>query len=58
MSIFGLFDKIKPFVKPYKWLVVVTLVFTLISSVIAQVNAVVLDWTVDSVNGLLVGGFT
>ena len=54
MSIFQLVKKISPFVKPYKWLVVATLVLTLVGSVIAQVNAIVLDWTVDTINGLIV----
>ena len=31
------------YVKPYRWLVIVTLVLTMISSLLAQVNAVVLD---------------
>jgi len=51
-----LFLKLWPFVRPYKWLVVVTLVLTLIGSTIAQVNAVVLDWTVDQVNNLVNAG--
>ncbi len=57
MNIFKLFSKIKPFVSPYKWLVLATLVLTLISSLMQQVNAIVLDWTVDSIDGLLDGGF-
>ncbi len=54
MSLLTLIRKISPFVRPYKWLVIVTLVLTLIGSLIAQVNAVVLDWTVDTINGLIV----
>lgn len=54
MSIFQLIRKVAPFVKPYKWLVVATLILTLVGSVIAQVNAIVLDWTVDTINGLIV----
>ena len=42
--------------KPYKWLVFVTLVLTLVGSLMAQVNAIVLDWTVDQVNGLVTAG--
>ena len=42
--------------KPYKWLVFITLLLTLIGSLMAQVNAIVLDWTVDQVNGLVVAG--
>ena len=40
------------YVKPYRWLVVVTLVLTMISSLLAQVNAVVLDRSVDAINVL------
>ena len=53
MSIWELLKKIWKYVLPYKWLVLVTLVLTLISSLFAQVNAVVLDRTVDSVNALV-----
>ncbi len=53
MSIWELLKKIWKYVLPYKWLVFITLVMTLISSLFAQVNAVVLDKTVDSVNGLV-----
>ena len=56
MNIWQLFKNIRPFVKPYKWLVFVTLVLTLIGSLMAQVNAIVLDWTVDEVNGLVTAG--
>jgi ABC-type multidrug transport system fused ATPase/permease subunit len=38
---------------PYKWLVIATLILTLIGSLMAQVNAIVLDWTVDSINRLI-----
>ena len=53
MSIFELFRKIRPFVRPYRGLVAATLVLTLAGSLMAQVNAVVLDRTVDAVNGLV-----
>ena len=56
MNLFQLFKKVSPFVKPYKWLVFITLVLTLIGSLMAQVNAIVLDWTVDQVNGLVTAG--
>ena len=56
MNLFQLFKNIKPFVKPYKWLVFITLILTLIGSLMAQVNAIVLDWTVDKVNGLVTDG--
>ena len=53
MSLINLFKKIAPYVKPYRWLVVLTLVLTLIGSFIAQINAVVLDKTVDAINSLI-----
>ena len=56
MNLFQLFKNIRPFVKPYKWLVFITLVLTLIGSLMAQVNAIVLDWTVDEVNNLVTAG--
>ena len=60
MNLKQLFIKIWPFVKPYKWLVVATLVLTLLSGLAKQVNAVVLDKTVDAINDLLhlEGGFS
>ena len=39
-------------VKPYRWLLVVTLVLTLVGSLLAQVNAIVLDRAVDAINVL------
>lgn len=53
MNITSLFKKILPFVKPYKWLVFLTLAMTFIGSLAAQVNAVVLDRTVDRINELM-----
>ncbi len=53
MNLFQLIKSIKPFVMPYKWLVIATLILTLIGSLMAQVNAIVLDWTVDSINRLI-----
>ena len=53
MNLIQLFKKIKPYVSPYRWLVVVTLILTLIGSFIAQINAVVLDRTVDAINALV-----
>ena len=56
MNLFQLFKNVRPFVKPYKWLVFITLILTLIGSLMAQVNAIVLDWTVDEVNDLVTAG--
>ena len=56
MNLLQLFKNVSPFVKPYKWLVFITLILTLIGSLMAQVNAIVLDWTVDEINGLVTAG--
>ena len=53
MTIWGLLRNMIPFVLPYRWLIVVTLVLTLIGSLMAQVNAVVLDRAVDAINALI-----
>ncbi|MBR1550364.1 MAG: ABC transporter ATP-binding protein [Bacteroidales bacterium] len=59
MGIGGLLKKLLPFVLPYKWLLAMTLVLTFVGSLMAQVNAVVLDRAVDAINALLhlEGGF-
>ena len=59
MGIGGLLRRLLPFVLPYRWLLVVTLVMTFAGSLMAQVNAVVLDHAVDAINALLHidGGF-
>jgi ABC-type multidrug transport system fused ATPase/permease subunit len=58
MNLFQLFKNISPFVKPYRWLVVITLILTLVGSLMAQVNAIVLDKTVDAINALIGTDFT
>ena len=58
MNLFGLFKNIRPFVKPYRLLVVITLILTLIGSLMQQVNAIVLDKTVDAINALIGTDFT
>lgn len=59
MNIWQLLKNIMPFVLPYRWLIVITLVLTLVGSLMAQVNAVVLDRAVDAINALIQqpGGF-
>ena len=59
MGVVGLLKKLLPFVLPYRWLLVLALVLTALGSVMAQVNAVVLDRAVDAINELLhvEGGF-
>ena len=53
MNLFHLLKKISPYVRPYRKLVILTLILTLIGSLIAQVNAIVLDRTVDAINALV-----
>ena len=53
MNIYDLLKNIIPFVLPYRWLISITLVLTLVGSLMAQVNAVVLDRAVDAINALI-----
>lgn len=53
MNLRQLFENIWPYVKPYRWLVFLALVLTFLGSLTAQVNAWVLRYTVDSINGLV-----
>ena len=53
MNIWGLLRHLWPYVRPYRWLVVVTVALTFVSSLMAQVNAVVLDRAVDAINALI-----
>ena len=59
MGVGGLLKKLLPFVLPYRWLLIFTLVLTFVGSLMVQVNAVVLDRAVDAINALLhvEGGF-
>ncbi|AXY61345.1 ABC transporter ATP-binding protein [Acinetobacter sp. WCHAc010052] len=56
MNLWQLFQKIRPFVRPYRGLVILTLTLTLIGSLLAQVNALTLKYAVDSINSLLQQG--
>lgn len=58
MTLLQLFKNLTPHIKPYKWLIVVALFLTLIGSFTAQVNAIILRYTVDEVNALVEGGQT
>ncbi|MBO4268009.1 MAG: ABC transporter ATP-binding protein [Bacteroidaceae bacterium] len=58
MNLLQLFRNIRPFVRPYRLLVVVTLALTLVGSFMQQVNAIVLDRTVDAINALIGTDFT
>ena len=57
MNLWQLFLKLKPFVRPYRILVIATLLLTLIGSFTAQVNALTLQYAVDEINALLENGF-
>ena len=57
MNLIGLLKNILPFVKPYRWLVILTLALTFIGSLMAQVNAVVLDRAVDAINAMMQTSF-
>ena len=56
MNLWQLFQKLKPFVWPYRLLVIATLILTLIGSLTAQVNALTLQYAVDSINRLVEAG--
>jgi ABC-type multidrug transport system fused ATPase/permease subunit len=54
LTLLELYKKIRPFVKPYRTLVIVTLLLTVVGSFAAQVNAYILRYTVDSISDLMV----
>ena len=56
MTLWQLFQKLRPFVRPYRTLVIATLLLTLIGSLTAQVNALTLQYAVDSINHLIKAG--
>ena len=56
MTISSLYKKITPFVKPYRKMVMATLFLAFIGSFAAQVNALILKYTVDSISDLMVAG--
>lgn len=56
MNLWQLFSKVRPFVKPYRLLVLFTLILTLIGALTAQVNALTLQYAVDQINRLVEAG--
>ena len=56
MNLWHLFQKLRPFVRPYRLLVIATLILTLIGALTAQVNALTLQYAVDSINKLVEAG--
>ena len=53
MNVWQIILRLVPFVKPYKTLIIISLFLTLIGAVAAQVNPLVLRYTVDTIQRLL-----
>jgi len=53
MRITSLLKKLLPYVLPYRWLLIAALLLTAVGASMAQVNAIVLDRAVDSINAML-----
>ncbi|MBP6115335.1 MAG: ABC transporter ATP-binding protein [Neisseriaceae bacterium] len=53
MTLFELFRNLRAFVRPYRWLVMATLVLTFIGAGAAQVNALVLRYVVDTISTMV-----
>ncbi|MGO3859816.1 MAG: ABC transporter ATP-binding protein [Neisseriaceae bacterium] len=53
MTLFELFRNLRRFVRPYRWLVMATLVLTFIGAGAAQVNALVLRYVVDTISTMV-----
>jgi len=53
VNIWQIIGRLVPFVRPYKWLVAASLLLTFIGALAAQVNPIVLRYTVDTVQQLL-----
>ena len=56
MTLAQLLKEVRPYVRPYRWLVVLALILTLAGAFAAQVNAWVLRYAVDSVAALMEAG--
>lgn len=54
MTLLQLLKKIRPFVKPYRKLVIATLLLTAVGSFAVQVNALILRYTVDTISELMI----
>lgn len=53
MPIFQLFNKVSTYVKTYRKLVIAALTLTIIGSLLAQINAHILRYTVDQLEVLV-----
>ena len=58
MTIWQIIGRLIPFVRPYRWLVISSLLLTVIGAIAAQVNPLVLRYTVDSVEQMIREGRT
>ncbi len=56
MNFWHLFQQLRPFVRPYRLLVIATLILTLIGALTAQVSALTLQYAVDRINALVEAG--
>lgn len=52
LTLIGIYKQLKPFIRPYRGMIIGTLLLTFIGAMAAQVNAVVLKYTVDEVEAL------
>lgn len=55
MKLVTLVRKTLPYIKPYSWKIAATMVLTVIGAFIAQINAIVLDGTVDAISNHVIG---
>jgi ABC-type multidrug transport system fused ATPase/permease subunit len=55
MKLTTLIKKTLPYIKPYSWKIAATVALTLVGAFIAQINAVVLDGTVDAISNMVTG---
>lgn len=53
MNLYKLIIKTIPYIKPYSKQIILTMILTLIGAFIAQINAIVLDGTVDAISDLV-----
>ncbi len=58
MNVWQIIVRLAPFVKPYKLLVVISFFLTLLGAIVAQINPIVLRYTVDTIQQLLSEGVT
>lgn len=53
MNLYTLIKKTIPYIRPYSGMILVTMALTLVGAFIAQINAIVLDGTVDAIGNLV-----